>query len=397
MSESSTTKPPVAWLQQLHDAGHWERLITIAMDSLAIDPNDPETHRFIGWAYAKVGRLPQMFHHVSFLLNFDPDDSRHHHLAAVYFLDARQHQKAEPHIATLLRLEPHSATYHYLATILALRNNKLKLAQTHIHEARRLAPDWPAAAHLHIQIDGIHQKKASDAWNRIRRLEETLGLDPQHAGLMTSIGEIYLRELERPRDAEHFFREALMIDPTDKDRQALLLESLRARSLLYRTLSLPATAFRKFSKSMETNRARWFFVIIAIKAIVAFFIWVIVVGLFFAPAAKIYEWLVLTDISRSQSLPRWASPLTTVLRWPLWIRFAVCGAIVVGAWVGILHGVFRRSWSESGQIVAWVFSLHFTLVALVVGVGRLRARFGRWQDARRRRREARRALTVATA
>lgn len=386
MSATDRSKPPAEWLEQLSEAGHWDRLIEIASDSLAIDPNDPETHRQIAWAYAKTSRSAKLRQHVSFLLSVDPDDARHHHLAAIYFLDTKQHRKAGPHINTLLRLEPHSATYHYLAGIYELRCDQIANARSHLRQARALAPNWAAAAHLEIQLDAIGQKSASDAWDRIRRLEEALALDPQNAGMMTSIGEIYLDELERPRNAEQFFRQALIMDPTDKDRQTLLLRSIRSRSLLYRTLSAPLAVGASRLKAIQDGRINPIFLVLGFKVLIAFIVWVFVAGTAFAPAAKIYEWLVLADIPRTRARPRLLAPLARLQAWPLWLRMSLCSAVIVSIWLLLLSSIAHLPWLDSLQIIGWFFGIHFLFISLLVGVRHVRARFGRWQLARRQHR-----------
>jgi len=252
--------------------------------------------------------------------------------------------------------------------------------------ARALAPNWAAAAHLEINIDGIGQKKAKEAWARIRRLKETLALDPRNASVMTSIGDILFKELERPREAEGFYREALLIDPTNKICQGKLLDSIRARSLLYRTLSLPAMVVR----SIRERKMRWFvwiYVILAIKLVVFLAAWVVGMGLFFTPAAVIYEWFVLADIPRTKPLPRILAPLHTALLWPLWLRLAMALTAIVGLWLLILWKPFGIRPALALPIMAATFGIHFIAVSLLVGFRRLGARVGHWQEARRMRRE----------
>ncbi|MEP6672741.1 MAG: hypothetical protein ABJF10_26490, partial [Chthoniobacter sp.] len=269
------------------------------------------------------------------------------------------------------------------------RENKVNVARVHITQARQLAPDWVAAAHLEIRMDAIHQRKAREAWSRIRRLEETLALDPQNAAVHTTIGEIYLTELERPREAERFFRQALCIDPANKDRQTRLLDAIRARSLLYRTLSLPMRAVRHVVTSLRQGRLRLIFLIVAVKAFLIFAAWVVVVGVFFTPAAFIYEWLVMADVMRTRPLPRWLGPLAAPFGWPHWIRMSICLGIIIGAWLLFFTKVCHLPTVESLEIMSAIFGFHFVAVALLVGLRRLRARIGQWQDQRRRAREAR--------
>jgi len=390
MNEHDGSKPPAGWLNQLHEAGHWNRLIEMAARSLAVDPNDSETHRHIAWAYAKSSRLLDMWPHVDFLLKAEPNEPLNHHLAAIYYLDTNQHKKARSHIDLLLRESPNSATYHYLACIQALRCNNTDEARFHIKRARALSPNWAAAAHLEIKMDGVRQKKARQAWARIRRLKETLSLDPRNSDVMITIGDILLTELERPREAEGFFRDALLIDPTDKRCQGKLLDSIRARSLFYRTLSLPSSALRTIKASFQQGNLwwlRWPLIILAAKFFMLFFMWWIMAGIFFAPAAKVYEWLVLGDSTRTKTQSRILAPFRMALRWPLWLRVSVAVTLIGGAWLLIFRAFSNKPPMKVLQIIALIFGAHLAFVGLVVGLRRLRARFGLWQETRQLRRE----------
>jgi tetratricopeptide (TPR) repeat protein len=396
MPESDGSKPPAAWLSHLHEARQWTRLIELARRSLAADPDDAETHRQIAWAYAMTNRLPELRVHVDFLLKADPVDVRHHHLAAIYHLDSRHLSSAKKHIDFLLNTNPNSATFHYLACIHALRSNWRDAARHHIKRARALAPQWAAAAHLEIKMDGMYQRKASDAWARIRRLKETLALDPEEPEVLSTIGDILLDELERPREAEQFYRNALSVEPTNKLRQSKLLNAIRARSILYRTLSLPASAFRKAREALSSGRLRFIVVLVAFKVFAAFIGWLIAVGALFTPAAKTYEWFMLTEATRTRRLPPFLTPLRVALFWPLWVRMLLAASIIVGGWMLLFRSLFNSSPSMTLQIIAWIFGIHLAFVLLIVGVRKLRARFGQWQEDRRLRRDAIEAIESAT-
>ena len=390
MPNHTEPKPPKEWLEHLSSAGQWERLIEMGRKSLAADPHDCDAHRHIAWAYAKTDRPKEMQPHVEFLLRTDANDPVHHHLGAVYQLGCKKPKLAKEHVEFALREDPLSPTYHYLACVTALRLGDAKAADLHIREARALAPEWAEAAHLQIRIDGGRQTRAREAWERIRRLEETLGLDPSNASVYESIGDIYLRELEDPRKAENFYRQALALDPTDKGIQEELFESIRSRSLLYRTLSMPAAVWKRFRKRQYSL----ILVIIAIKAFAIFLGWMLLVSVFFVPAAKIYEWFVLTDIHRQPSLL--LAPLSKILRSPLWIRMTITACLIMGLWMAILGWTFKTPPLTTLLIMTVVFVIHFIFVCMGVGIRKLRARWGHWQDTRRQRRALRNAIEHET-
>jgi len=381
MPNHAEPKPPKEWLEHLSNASQWERLIEIGRKCLAADPHDRDAHRHVAWAYAKTKRPKEMQPHVEFLLGLDANDPVHHHLAAVYRLGCKQPKRAREHVDSALRDDPQNPTYHYVACVAALRLKDVKTADRHIHEARSLAPNWAAAAHLEIRIDGSRQTRAREAWERIRRLEETLGLDPSNAPVYETIGDIYLRELEDPRKAESFYRQALALDPTDKGIQAKLFKSIGSRSLLYRTLSTP-----------------WHYslllVIIFIKAFGIFLGWMLLVRVFFAPAAKIYEWFVLTDVPRQPN--RLLAPLARIRRFPLWIRMTITACLIMGLWIAIVSWAFKTPPFTTLQIMTAIFVIHLIPICIAVGFRKLRVRWGRWQDTLRQRRALRKAMDHET-
>jgi hypothetical protein len=110
---------------------------------------------------------------------------------------------------------------------------------------------------------------------------------------------------------------------------------------------------------------------------------------FFAPAAKIYEWFVLTDIHRQPS--RLLAPLARTLRFPLWIRMTITACLIMGLWMAILGAAFKTPPLTTLQVMTAVFAIHFIPICIAVGYRKLRARWGRWQDTRRQRRALDRA------
>jgi tetratricopeptide (TPR) repeat protein len=380
-------KPPAEWLRHLHEAGQWQRLVEVAIQSLAVDPNDQPTHRHVAWAYAKMGKANAMAPHVEFLLRADADEPSNHHLAAIYHLELKQSAKAKVHIDRLLAKSPQDATYHYLACIHALRTNQVLAAQHHIRLARQHSPEWAAAAHLEVKIAALNETKAHEAWDRIRRLEQTLSLDPEDEDVMASIGDVYLDELEQPREAERFYRSALAIDPMDPALQKKLLNAVRARSLLYRTLLMPLVAARGINGFFHRGGVRFLLFILLFKVVIAFLIWLLIIGAIFFPAAKVYEWLVLSDVTRSRWQFRLWQPLVKLLQAPLWQRLVVTLGLIFIAWVLVASKVSGRSLLQAAEFMACVFGVHFVGLLVWVGFRKMRSAYGKWWHARRQKRE----------
>lgn len=372
-------KPPAEWLRHLHEVGQWERLIELGKQSLGVDPLEASVHRHLAWAYGKTGRFAQMRPHVEFLLGSDPGEPANGHVAAIYCLEIRQLDQARRHIDDLLKHDPENANYHYLACIHSLRRHDIPAAERSIRQARALAPHWAAAAHLEVKISAIHHTKARQAWQRIRQLEEALALDPEDDAILASIGDVHLHELEQPREAEQFYRNALAIDPLDADNQAKLLEARRSRSLLYRTLSLPVRAGRGFRQRVSDGRINPVWLLLGIKPLGVFLCWLVVMGAVFTPAAWVYQWLLLDDLRRDRRVPAVLEPL---LRSPFWMRLMIALSLIVGVWAAVVHLVFKTTLWESLGILAWMFGLHFVAVLAFIGFRRLRAGWGKWREDR---------------
>src|SRR5207248_10101592 len=66
-------KPPAEWLRHLYGSGQWDRLVKVARESLATEPDDEAAHRYLAWGYAKMGRTKMMAPHVKYLLQADAD------------------------------------------------------------------------------------------------------------------------------------------------------------------------------------------------------------------------------------------------------------------------------------------------------------------------------------
>ena len=376
-------KPPPEWLQHLHDARQWRRLIEVAQESLAVEPDDVGAHRHLAWAHAKLGQAEKMAPHVEFLLGRDAAELEHHHLATIQHLDLREPAKAKVHLDRLLQGAPDNPTYHYLACIHALRTNDVSSARSHIQEARRFAPEWAAAAHLEIKIAALEETSAHQAVSRIQRFERALALDPEDTDLLASIGDVYLRELEQPRQAETFYRRALAIAPEDIANQHRLLEAVRARSLLYRTLSMPAACLRGSLAALREKRFSPLILIIAFKGVFLFLLWLFFMGAAFTPAAWIYRKLVLSDAAPTRrSDGRW-NPWHPLLRAPLWLRLFLSLALVGTAWVILVSWLFEMPRLEALLIVMLVFLMHFGALLLWIGFRKTRSALGRWQTAGR--------------
>lgn len=372
MHDRDQPKPPAEWLHRIYEAGHWERLIEVASESLAVDPDDTYTHRLIAWAYLHTDRPAEANKHVSFVVGASPNDRDAHYLAGIYYLRTGRYSSAEIHTKTLLRLAPEWAPTHYLAAKVAWGFGDRRKAGEHNRLALQLDPDLVSAHHLQVWMDGLQKVGLSHVWPRIRNLEALLSRDPTNAWLFATLGKIYLKELDRPSEAERVFRQALTLDPHDKDPQALLLESIHIRSLLYRTFSLPARILRwdLFRASVNRDNAGpWFLGVLAMPFLC---VWLWTVGIFFVPAAWLYRLLILEEPPRTRPRSRMLAPPEAFRAWPLRVRIPLCLALIVGLWTFSLWRYGGMTLPSALRLIGWTVGIHLVLVCLWVKITRWR-------------------------
>ena len=109
-------------------------------------------------------------------------------------------------------------------------------------------------------------------------------MDPQNAKLHNGIGDIYLNKLDRPREAEGHYREALRMDPRNHDYQKDLFSAVARCSLIYRLVSLPSREFEWIGALAFGIRKKpwlwwWLVVLICFTAVIIYFTWLVLATL----------------------------------------------------------------------------------------------------------------------
>ena len=366
-------------LQGLYAAGHYEQVLTQGRLVLERDPQDEFAHYLLSLALIQLDRTQDAFLHIDALLTHQPNWSATHHAASLGFKKLRRYQDAWIHIQNAIRLEPTTATYHTLAAVLALQRHDWDQARESIATARRLDPNDPDVIRLAVEIQGINQTTARQAWERIRELEQGLMVDPNNPGLHASIGYIYLDELDQPHHAEQSFRDALLRDPGDKDNQKALFRAIGQQRLIYRLLSIPSRAFvwlGNWFRGASIQPWRYIFLVIAFKVVFAYLIWLVLVTVLFWPPAKFYQWLLISEIECvAESSERQLRFKRALNRRPFWLRFLACVGLVLAFWFALFATLGIVT---TGFVVLAVFvGIHFVITLGLWLTGKARSSFGR--------------------
>jgi tetratricopeptide (TPR) repeat protein len=374
----------------LFQAGHYEQALAQGARVLEQKPEDEWTHYVMALAQLNLQRGAKAWNHVDCLLVHYPNWGPSHHAACLYFKGVGRAAEALRHIQTAIALDPTTAAYHSVSAILALDRNELPRARASIERARELDPQDPDIIRLAVEIRGLNQTSAREAWERIRELEAALALDPNNAGLHASIGSIFLDELDQPREAEESFRTALLNDPADRDHQAALFRAVGQQRILYRLLSIPQRAFAwmaNFWRALSLQPWRIIFLVGGLKVVLAYFFWLLVTAIVFWPSCKIYEWLIISEIQcvagTSARRLRWKRALN---RWPFWARFGACAGLILGSWFALFAamGILTEGFTVLGVFVG----IHFVLTLALFVLRKARSSHGRWAADRKQKRKS---------
>ena len=374
------SRPPSDALWNLFQARHFEQVISQGGRILQKEPAEQLAHYLMALARVNLSRVPEAREHVECLLSYHPDWAPSHHAASVYLRAIQRWSEARRHIETAITLDPNSPTYHLMAAVLALHEQRLDQARASVARARELDPQNPDVIRMSVEIQGLGQTTAREAWERIRELESGLEIDPNDDGLHASIGSIYLDELDQPREAEAAFRAALLNDPSDRDNQKSLFRAVGQQRMLYRLLSIPQRAYAwlaNYFRGLALQPWRILLVLLAFKVVIAFVLWLAVVTVVFWPSCKVYEWLLISEIQCVvEATDRHLRFKRALNRWPFWVRFGLCVGLILGSWFVFfaLLGIVTVGFAVLGGIAG--VHLIFTLVLFLIR--RARSSHGRW-------------------
>lgn len=371
---------PIEWFDHLYRTDQWERLLSATGENLSINPDDSRAHYYRAWALMFLKRLPEARIHVDWLLRDDPEDIQSLEVAARWHLKSKDFGMARTLISQAIELSPRDANLYFTAAIILSEANDNHLAKVCAARARALNPDDSSIAHLHIALHQVGQESATGAWRTIRAYEETLRLDPENDALIAAIGDVYLEQLEQPRQAELHYRQALGISPASKLHQQRLWLAIQQRSLLFRTLRLPYSAARLavlMSADLGKQPGCIIGLVLGFKVAMIGVCWLLASFIIFTPAALLYEWLVLLDIRHAARVPsRAARFIFWLCRVPFSLRFAMCALLIAGFWWGLFAILGADSPSAGLKVVGGFFALHFLLVTVVVAIRKWRSRQG---------------------
>lgn len=374
-------------LLRLLESQQWDRVLAIAGEWLAEQPEDHRAHLGMAQALVNLRRQAEAEPHLARALARDPRDAFAHRMMAIVQFDLKNYDAADRAIRDAIALSPEDPLNWYQLAFMCHAQHDLKNGLKWAQRAHELAPGDPDIVNLLLLCGGEPESGA-------RGMETVLALDPEHALAHNNLGVEYLQQEDYAR-AEECFRRALMLQPTHKEVRRNLLITIKHRDFVYRVLCAPrdflfwlckVTFGESGGERNAVERAMGILVWILIWkfVLVGFLLWL---G-FVWPLVKLYEFFVIGDLKKKAGeIGATRGGLLGYRRWPLALRLLGFALGTLGFWMILYRFLWSPDAGEENRARAVTALIGVVCCGLVFWFGRhlLKlgiARFRAWKRAR---------------
>ena len=309
-------------LERYIEVSDWERAAPIAHDLIAAEPDQSRWHRAAGQCALHLDRPDDASDHLHVALGISADD----HLAHYFLSHALRLQKrpadAEAAVERAIQLQPEDADYWTEFGWLAFERDDHSAALRCANTACELNPENPRATTLlaaaQSQIPPDEGGTRGEPHAQIASLGRTLEIDPENDAALHNMGVVYFNELRDHRAAEHHFRQALAIAPTEALYERHLERSLRHQDGVLRALYAPWNLAASAIDLVAGGWERRWPLVVALPLLPLLLAAALLLTLFWAiflwPPAALYQLLTrpdtmpdrLTPSSRPKRPRRWS-------------------------------------------------------------------------------------------
>lgn len=372
-------------LANFFSSGQWERAKGVAGTMLSTQPESSWLHYQMGYILYQLDQYPQSETHLKKSIALSPDFADAYQRLAFLYLAMNRAGAAEDNIRKALSLDPHDDTSWVLFGHLSLHFNNHKQALDCVEQALRINPENLGARDVKIRAQSAGSTKSKEsAAEQIRGHEEILEKDPENDVAHSRIGCIYFDELKDYDRAEKHFRQAMALDPEDKNYQQLVIMVLRKKDWILRLLWLPYLPVKMVYKLLELipdGNLKWkhllgfllalplllvgkYLIILALVSAVAFFF-------FFWPLTKVYEYLTIVDIHKKMGkVTFYKGPLKKIHQQSFFARFSIFLLLLSVFWATIYFLFASEKYrSQSIGIFITLCVFAFILILIAAGIG----------------------------
>lgn len=198
---------------------------------LADSPDDPLAYVHQARCFADLDQFDDATKAAQTAIRLAPDSSAAHHALAVVWLMRKRYREAEAAIDEAIRLNPDDADHFAVQSLIYMSLRQWAKSLAAAEEGLKIDPEHPECNNWRaMMLTQLGRREEAG-----QTIEATLARDPDNAFTHANQGWSLLQQ-GQPQQALSHFRESLRIDPTcDWSRQGIV-ESLKARNIVYRLM-----------------------------------------------------------------------------------------------------------------------------------------------------------------
>jgi tetratricopeptide (TPR) repeat protein len=192
---------------------------------------DSLTHGLLALCFAQVQKFAEATEHAQQAIQLAPDEAFGHYALAQVLLLRNRFDEARAAILEAIRLSPYDADYFAILGSIHLRTERWREALEAANQGLQIEPEHGVLTNLRAQA----LVKLGDRAGAAATIGEALARRPDDPYTHANQGWTLLHQGQPYKAMEHF-REALRLNPQLEWARLGIVESLKARNILYRLM-----------------------------------------------------------------------------------------------------------------------------------------------------------------
>lgn len=230
---------------QLYNLNRYNDALKSFKESLMEDPNDFYSKYYLALCFYQLNQLNSLKETAQSLLGEYPESDEAHYLLSIYFYSTKKNDLSYKHIVDAITLAPYEATYFGYKSLIELTKKQFNQALETANEGLNIDPK--SSICLNSRTKALTKLKRKE--EAFETLQNTLEDNPEDYFTHANAGWTNL-ELGDHKKANIHFKEALQKDPNDEYAKEGMLESIKAKNLIYRS-------FLKYSFWIQNKSSKY--------------------------------------------------------------------------------------------------------------------------------------------
>lgn len=198
---------------------------------LLADPSHAMAHAMLAQCLIQQERYDDAQNHAAEAIRSAPDEPMAHYVLSLVLFSRNRLEEADAAIAQAIRLDPTDADLHAMQAQVWIQQRRWRDALAAAQRGLGVDPEHIGCTNLRAMAL-VHLGQRDQAGQSI---DAALRKNPEHALSHANLGWTRLHQNDPVKAMEHF-REALRLDPNNEWARAGIVESLKARHLVYRLM-----------------------------------------------------------------------------------------------------------------------------------------------------------------